>query len=223
MIAFDLICPGGADLSAFLLAAEKKKIASLGILSIGDEPFSGELSIPSGHIKEPALCFFRFPYENRVWDLSKPDELLALLSCMKRCGDDFLSVYRARCKAKIDAADCKFIFGLEAFGGGLGEAYSSPSCRKTLLDLTDCILKKKLILGYATKHAVFDLSPCVLRRIAELRGDLLPASFASDARKVGKGVDETLLAARAAGIGSYMIYKNAGWDRHPITTFKENP
>lgn len=223
MSSFDLIFPGDAELSPFLLAAEKKKIAPLGRLTIEDEPFAGKLSILSTDGEEPALCFFRFPYGNRIWNLSRPDELSALLLLMKREGDDFLSTYRALCKAKIDESSCRFAFGLEAFGSGFGEGYSSPACRKTLLDLTDRILKKNMILGYATKHSIFDLSPCVLRRFAELRGDLLPASFASDARKVGKGLQDSLLAARAAGIGSYMTYQNANWERYPITTFKEIP
>lgn len=222
MLGFDLIFPAkNADLSAFLLAAKEKKIASLGVLSIGNEPFSGELSILSADRKENVFCFFRFPYENRVWDLSQADELFALASEMNSTNEGFLLTYRSVCKAALEKSNCGFAFGLEAVGAHLDELCFSPIYRKTMLDLTDRLFHNEMALGYAERHPIFDLSPCVLRRTGERRGDLLPASFAKTPCEVGKGVKNTLLSARSAGVGSFVTYENSGWERHPIAPNKE--
>ena len=222
MLGFDLIFPAkDADVSSFLLAANEKTIGSLGLLSVGDAPFAGELSILSSERNGSVFCFFRFPYENRVWDLTKADELLALRSLAGSANEEFLLTYRSVCKAALDESDCRFAFGLEALGSHLDELRSSPIYRKTMLDLTDRIYKKNMTLGYAERHPVFALSPYVLRRSAELRGDLLPASFAELPQNLGKGVENTILSLRAAGVGSFVTYENSGWKRRPIATYKE--
>ena len=223
MISFDLaLLKKTDDPASFSLAAENKRILSLGFLESADEPFAGRLSIPSTGASEKVLCFFPFPYEGNIWDLTEPDEFSALSSRLNRDGKDLFQTYRALCKEAIVSTDCRFAFGLEAFRRALGERSDSPAYRKTMLDLTDCLVRKKLILGFAAKDSHFSLSPCVLRRFAELRGDLLPASFARTPNELGKGAEDALLLARAAGVGSYITYQNAEWERRSVATYKES-
>ena len=225
MIPFDVICPtDGSDLSAFVDAAGKNKMKALGILSPTEKMLFciSDLSVPDEQSCEPVLCLFHFSWENRVWDLSCKDDFLSLVARFDGDVDRFLIAYRNACKSAILGTDCRLAFGLESFRDFLDGKSESSTYRKTILDLTDLLVKRGQAVGYAAKHPVFDLSPCVLRRIAELRGDLLPATFAQTPSEIGKGLENTLLSARAAGIGSYLTYVNSGWERRPITTYKEN-
>ena len=176
---------------------------------------------PERPIRDRYLSFARFPYGDRLWNLSNPDELSALLSHL---GDveEFLSLYKATFQKALKVSKSKIALGLESVGNALGKPVrESTHYRKTMLDLTDCLVGGGFAIGYAMGNPCTDLSSVVLRRIAELRGDLLIASFAEEPDQVGQGIQKSVLSARASGFGGYLQYSNREQMRVPCGTQKE--
>lgn len=231
---FDAICPLPDIAPAEYLSAAKSRGITTLFVFLGEDDAgawrkceSDSLVILSpercdSSLEDRYLSFASFCYEHRVWDLTNPHEVSSLLSRFLGGAEEFLAIYKEIFKNALKTSKSRIAIGLEAVGRALPRAFcDSALYRKTMLDLTDELVKRKMALGYAIGHPVCDLSPFVLRRISEMRGDILLASFAQKPDGIGQGIKQSVLSVRAAGFGGYLQYSNRERLLIPITTLKE--
>ncbi|MBQ7173131.1 MAG: hypothetical protein IJR88_03355 [Clostridia bacterium] len=234
---FDAICPlPGILPSEYLNAAKTRGITTLFVFLQGEsagtwracESDSVVILSPEDWGRPEISkndCYFSFThffYEKYAWNLLNPDEFSLLLSRFSGGAEEFLSAYKEAFKAVLRISKSRIAFGLEAVAKLLGtKICDSALYRKTMLDLADELVARGFAVCYATGHPVCDLSPFVLRRMSERRGDILLASFAEKPEDVGQGIKKSALSARAAGFGGYVTYSNRELVRVPNAIQKE--